>query len=194
MLTRGSGAENTGTGRRPVPGVSTFSGGMDGFVGRPPWAAAGPLAGSGVNGKLESSCAFQDDCSVSSCRRGLPRWRPAPERPSSPWTGCSTTLEPVPGTGDSRRSPPSSSTLSGSARISLGGHPYLEENSIRVGLAEEAERYSWARCLAGEAGRGAGCGPGGPPHRCQTDSLKTYKLQGQASGLSYAGKKWRINQ
>jgi len=67
-------------------------------------------------------------------------------------------------TGPWYRSPHSSSTLSCSARISLGDHPYLEENSVRMGLAEEAERYPWARCWAGEAGRGAGCGPqGGRP-------------------------------
>ena len=156
----------------------------DGWVcGGAPWAAAGPLAGSGVDGKLESSCAFQDDCSVSLLPAGPPTLAPGAGKAfvtvdrlldharTGPWY---------------RRSPPSSSTLSGSARISLGDHPYLEENSVRVGLAEEAERYPWARCLAGEAGRGAGCGPGGPPHRCQTDSLTMYKLQGQAGGLSYS--------
>jgi len=48
---------------------------------------------------------------------------------------------------------------------------YLEENPVGAGLVGAAEKYPWSSAWE-RAGRGAGCGPGGPPHRCQTDSLK----------------------
>ena len=76
-------------------------------------------------------------------------------------------------------------SVSCSARISLGDHPYLEENSVRVGLAEEAERYSWARCLAGEASRGAAAAQGGRPTDARRTVSKCRNSSGQASGLSY---------
>ena len=45
-----------------------------------------------------------------------------------------------------------------------------------MGLAEEAERYPWVRCLAGEAGRGAAP----PMSDGQSQNVET---PGQASGL-----------
>ena len=49
---------------------------------------------------------------------------------------------------------------------------YLEENPVRAGLAAGAEAYPWSSAGREGAGRGAGCGPGGPPHLCQPDSYK----------------------
>ena len=49
---------------------------------------------------------------------------------------------------------------------------YIEENPVRAGLAAEAEAYPWSSAWREGADRGAGCGPGGPPHLCQPDSSK----------------------
>ena len=42
---------------------------------------------------------------------------------------------------------------------------YIEENPVRAGLAAVAGEYRWSSAWVGGAGQGAGCGPGGPPHK-----------------------------
>ena len=42
---------------------------------------------------------------------------------------------------------------------------YIEENPVRAGLAAAAREYRWSSAWGGKARQGAGCGPGGPPHR-----------------------------
>ncbi len=41
---------------------------------------------------------------------------------------------------------------------------YIEQNPLRAGLAYAADQYRWSSAWKKEAGREAGCGPGGPPH------------------------------
>ena len=59
-----------------------------------------------------------------------------------------------------------------------------------MGLAEEAERYPWARCLAGEAGRGAGCGPGGPPSLLRWLGIRTASGKATVEALSRCMYEW----
>ena len=47
---------------------------------------------------------------------------------------------------------------------------YIEENPVWAGLVAEAGEYRWSSAYVGEAGRGAGCGPGGPPHSSNSNS------------------------
>ena len=42
---------------------------------------------------------------------------------------------------------------------------YLEKNPVKAGLVKAPEHYPWSSATKEQAGQGAGCGPGGLPHR-----------------------------
>ena len=41
---------------------------------------------------------------------------------------------------------------------------YIEQNPVKAGLVKGQEHYLWSSATKEQAGRGAGCRPGGPPH------------------------------
>jgi putative transposase len=41
---------------------------------------------------------------------------------------------------------------------------YIEQNPVKAGLVKAPEHYPWSSATKEQAGQGAGCGPGGPPH------------------------------
>ena len=48
---------------------------------------------------------------------------------------------------------------------------YIEQNSVKAGLAKAPEHYPWSSATKEQAGQGAGCGPGGPPHSISSQML-----------------------
>jgi len=48
---------------------------------------------------------------------------------------------------------------------------YLEQNRVKAGLVKAPEHYRWSSATKEQAGQGAGCGPGGPPHSISSQML-----------------------